>query len=122
MAGRPGRSGGHNKLSPQEHLLRGTWNVTRHGPKPSGLALASVLATPRVDAMPAAVVEGLSGRGLAFVRDCWQRYSGWTPGTLVLLREAGQVITALEGLRGEKGEREAQRMLVQLLAALQLEK
>jgi hypothetical protein len=67
-------------------------------------------------------VEGLSGRGLAFVRDCWQRYSGWTPGTLVLLREAGQVITAVEQLRGEKGEREAQRMLVQLLAALQLEK
>jgi hypothetical protein len=30
MAGRPGRSGGHNKLSLAEHVLRGTVNVTRH--------------------------------------------------------------------------------------------
>jgi len=29
-AGRPGRSGGHNRLSPAEHLLRGTFNATRH--------------------------------------------------------------------------------------------
>ncbi len=34
MAGRPGRSGGHNKRSPEHHLLHGTWNVTRHGPRP----------------------------------------------------------------------------------------
>src|SRR5262245_54860884 len=31
MAGRPGRSGGHNKLAPEVHLLRGTFNATRHG-------------------------------------------------------------------------------------------
>jgi hypothetical protein len=30
MAGRPGRSGGHNRLDPATHLLRGTFNPTRH--------------------------------------------------------------------------------------------
>jgi P27 family predicted phage terminase small subunit len=49
MAGRKGRSGGHNRLSPAEHLLRGTWNVTRHGPRP-----ATIAPTVRVDPNPPA--------------------------------------------------------------------
>ena len=31
MAGRPGRSGGHNRLSLATHVIRGTFNPTRHG-------------------------------------------------------------------------------------------
>lgn len=51
MAGRPGRSGGHNRLSPEQHLLRGTWNVTRHGPRPAAIPPTS---TVRVDPTPPA--------------------------------------------------------------------
>src|SRR5688572_21227845 len=31
MAGRPGRSGGHNQIPVEAHLVRGTFNPTRHG-------------------------------------------------------------------------------------------
>jgi len=72
--------------------------------------------------IPPALVEGLTGRGLAFVRDCWHRYSGWAPASLALLRETGFTINAVEQLRGERGERQAQRTLLALLAALSLEK
>jgi len=41
MAGRKGRSGGQNRLTDAERLLKGVWNVTRHGPRPStGVAAA----------------------------------------------------------------------------------
>jgi hypothetical protein len=118
MAGRPGRSGGHNKLSPQEHLLRGTWNTTRHGPRP---AMVAVAPAPRPDPVPPALIEGLRGRGLAFATNCWARYHGWSPSSLELVREACLIMDALEGLRGEKGERPAQRTLLQILNALRLE-
>jgi hypothetical protein len=118
MAGRKGRSGGHNKISPADHLLRGTWNVTRHGPRPASVAAAAI---PRVEPMPPDVIDGLSGRGLRFVEKCWAMYSGWTPPMLVLLREAGITITAIEQMRGTNEERPAQRALLQIMNALRLE-
>ena len=118
MAGRPGRSGGHNKISLEQHLKRGTFNRTRHGPKPPLLATAGA---PRVEAVPACVTAGLSGPGLAFVTECWQQYGGWTAGSTVLLREAGMLVSQLEALRGQRGERPAQRLLLSTLAALRLE-
>jgi hypothetical protein len=118
MAGRKGRSGGHNRLSAEEHLLRGTFNVTRHGPRPAALATAVM---PRAEPVPADVSEGLSGRGLTFVRECWSTYSGWTASSRVLLREAGQLVDQLDTLRGQRGERAAQRLLLATLAALRLE-
>jgi hypothetical protein len=118
MAGRPGRSGGHNRLSVEEHLLRGTYNATRHGPRPSAVVPAVM---PRAEPVPAALTEGLHGRGLAFVEDCWATYDGWTAASCVLLREAGHLIEQLEQLRGKPGERTAQRLLLGTLAALNLE-
>ena len=46
MAGRPGRSGGHNRLSPAEHLLRGTFNPTRHGSRAAALLSLSGRTPP----------------------------------------------------------------------------
>ncbi len=86
MAGRPGRSGGHNKLSVEEHRLRGTHNVTRHGPRPATLTVA---ALPKPGPVPERVALGLSGRGLAFVEATFRIYDGWNPQSLELLREAG---------------------------------
>ena len=48
MSGRPGRSGGWNRRSPEHHLLHGTWNVTRHGPRPVALPVPA----DRVDPVP----------------------------------------------------------------------
>jgi hypothetical protein len=114
MAGRPGRSGGHNRLTPAEHILRGTFNPTRHRTTPTAAP------APTRGPLPAAVLAGLEGRGRAFVSECWTTYQNWTPGTLVLLREAGLLIEQLEKLRGTPDERAAQRLLVGVLAALRL--
>ena len=121
MAGRPGRSGGWNRLTPEEHARRGTKLNARHR-RPAALALVGEAVKHALQPIPPAVIEGLTGRGLDFVHDCWRRYSGWAPGSLVLLRESGFVVNACEQLRGEKGERQAQRMLLALLDALNLER
>jgi hypothetical protein len=118
MAGRPGRSGGWNRLSPEEHVLRGTHNRTRHGSKP---AVLTVAALPKPGPVPDAVIAGLSGRGLAFVQRAWAAYDGWNPQSLELLREAGFLLSQIETVRGTDDERPAQRLLLATLAALRLE-
>jgi phage terminase small subunit len=45
MAGRPGRSGGWNRRSLEDHLLHGTFNPTRHRP-------ARALQAPPGEAIP----------------------------------------------------------------------
>jgi hypothetical protein len=59
MAGRPGRFGGHNRLPVDAHILRGTFNATRHGklPAPSG---------PVWQPAPAELVQ-LAAAGRAFL-------------------------------------------------------
>ena len=48
MAGVKGRSGGHNRISPGEHQLRGTYRADRHGPvsPPGGEENAGPVAPP----------------------------------------------------------------------------
>jgi hypothetical protein len=118
MAGRPGRSGGHNRLSVEQHILRGTFNPTRHGSRPSALAAAPV---PRTAPVPPELVAGLFGRGAAFVAECWSTYDGWNPASLALLHEGGRLLDQLETVRGTPAERSAQRLLLATLAALRLE-
>ena len=59
MAGRPGRSGGHNKLSLEAHLLRGTFNPTRHA-RHARLASGGPVWAP---APPELAGLGTAGRG-----------------------------------------------------------
>ena len=118
MAGRPGRSGGHNRLSVEQHILRGTFNPTRHGSRPSPLAVGAV---PRTAPVPPELVTGLVGRGKVFVAECWSTYEGWSPASLALLHEAGRLLDQLETVRGQPAERSAQRLLLATLAALRLE-
>lgn len=127
MAGKPGRSGGSNKLTVEEHVRRGTHRVDRHGPRPPVLALATVPkvstlpAAPKGAEVPADVVEGLRGKGLRFVEQAWKDYLGWTVSSRVLLHEAGRLLDELETLRGQRAERATQRLLAGLLAQLHLE-
>src|SRR5688572_25942205 len=122
MAGRPGRSGGHNKLSPEEHLLRGTWNVTRHGPRPTAsprlVPIAPVLPASSIEPVPAWVLAGLAAPGRRFVRAYWREFDGWTPPKRVLLREAALLVDWIEQHRGDERERQTQRLLVQVLNAV----
>jgi hypothetical protein len=118
MAGRPGRSCGHNKIPLEQHILRGTFNPSRHGWRPSALASAVV---PRTAPVSPEVAAGVVGRGAKFVGECWSTYDGWSPASLALLHEAGRLLDQLETVRGLPAERSAQRLLLATLAALRLE-
>jgi hypothetical protein len=97
MAGKRGRSG-RRPLPVATHLLRGTFRADRHGPRPVMTAGSAALTLPvaPVTPVPAAVVEGLQAPGLAFVLDVWIHYGDWSPAAVALLRQAGQVVDAIE--------------------------
>jgi hypothetical protein len=113
MAGKPGRSGRRMKTL-ANHVLTGTYRPDRHGLLPADL----IPAPPPTGAIPLSILAGLTGRGRAFVKAYWRAVGGWTPATLVLLREAGMLVDALETARGTPPERQIQRLLVKLLGAL----
>lgn len=119
MSGRPGRSGGHNRLTLADHAARGT---KPRSPTVRGLRLVSADHAPPEPLAPE-LLAGLlpGGLGLAFIERCWSDYEGWTPASVILLREAGMTIDSLSLLRGQKGERAAQQLLVRILAELRLE-
>src|SRR5262245_54919907 len=62
MAGRPGRSGGHNKIDPRMHAIRGTFNPTRHGPALAALETSAAPWEPT-----RAQLAALGDDGRAFV-------------------------------------------------------
>jgi hypothetical protein len=120
MAGMKGRSGGMNRVSVDLHRLRGTFRNSRH----AGATQTPRLATAALDGplpVPDDLITGLFGRGRRFVEAAWANYAGWGVGTRELLREAGMLFDQLETLRGQRGERAAQRLLVTILASLHLE-
>jgi hypothetical protein len=134
MPGVRGRSGGSNRIPVQVHLAKGTFRPARHAARLAALsAQTGVLAKYRpapvvpplraVDRppLPASVLAGLGARGQAFARDCWDAYADWSPASLALLHEAGHLLDALEALRGQKGERAAQREFRAMVTALKLE-
>jgi len=70
MPGRPGRSGGQNRIDPREHLLRGTFNATRHGP---ALAALEAAAAPWEPTRPQLAALGEDGRAfIARVRATYE--------------------------------------------------
>ena len=73
MAGRPGRSGGHNKKPLSQHVLEGTYQPCRHGPKAAGHVLA--MPKPAPDWRPSASdVAALSVRGRAWLDAALEAY------------------------------------------------
>ena len=62
MAGQPGRSGGSNRLSVEEHFRRGTYSPIRHGPLPPHL-LPSPPAAPAPPPAWAPAPEDLASLG-----------------------------------------------------------
>jgi len=99
-AGRPGRSGGHNKLSPAEHLLRGTFNATRH--------TALIPAGPAWDPT-AAQLEALGDDGRAFLARLQADYAlGALDGVLAL--EGAHAVDRLVELRGRRHRAAGKRL------------
>jgi P27 family predicted phage terminase small subunit len=81
MAGVKGRSGGHNRLSAEEHQLRGNYRPGRHG------SLAVAPARPPAD-VPAPVPAGLSRGAQKAWRGYMADFDEWTRTDLSLLELA----------------------------------
>src|SRR4051812_16138783 len=99
MAGVKGRSGGKNRKGIAEHVMAGTYRRDRHGALPETRQLgATVLQMPPAafPKVPSAVLRCLGPRGRAFVVELWGAYGEWSPSALVLLRQAGQLVDAIE--------------------------
>jgi len=80
MSGMPGRSGGWNRISVEDHLARGTYRKDRHGhlQEPPTDTYSDVDRDRLVAGLPAAA-ERLA---LALL----ESFSGWDPASLVTLR------------------------------------
>jgi hypothetical protein len=73
-------SGGHNKRSAQEHLLRGTFRKSRHGGK--------VVDLSNPPSPPPAAPDGLSAASRALWDALLDEFTGWAPQELTLLELA----------------------------------
>src|SRR5687767_7544103 len=120
MAGKPGRSGGHNRRSIAEHIAAGTYRKDRHGPKPARVAAFPATAAPEV---PGVALEGLREPGHAFVTRCWAEYRDWSAPQLLLLQRAGQLVdleTSARDAGDVKQWQSVHRLLLLTLAGLGL--
>src|SRR5687767_13943103 len=80
MAGRPGRSGGHNAISLEEHVARGTFSATRHGHlKPRSTPVPVSLADRR------RVLRSLPAEGHELAKRVMDAYGNWDPASLEIL-------------------------------------
>ena len=104
-------SGGHNRLTAEAHVLRGTFRPDRHASRPARLDTASDL--PRA---PARLHAG--GRRL------WEGMTAqfeFAAGELAILEQACRTVDLIAELR-EPGELRAQRLvLLKLLTGLRLQ-
>jgi hypothetical protein len=120
MAGKPGRSGGHNRLSGEVHALRGTYRENLHG-RPLDAAPAPVSAADR-----RRVLAGLDPEPRRIATALLEQYEGWDAAALHTLRSYVLSCARLAPLQGAPGaatpalSRET-RLNLQLLKALNLD-
>jgi hypothetical protein len=98
MAGRAGRSGGHNKLSLARHVAAGTYRKDRHGPLP-----ANVLPMPMAaqDWRPSPTeIRGLGPQAVALLEATLAAYQ-LSPIEGVHVLVALRALTRLEALEAE---------------------
>ena len=90
MPGRPGRSGGHNRIAPDVHVLRGTFRPERHTLPSPAKSAEWVPTEPQL--------AGLHAAGRAFVARVLAEYQ-FTPMEGELVLETAQVCDRLAQLR-----------------------
>lgn len=113
MAGRPGRSGGHNRLTSDEHKLKGTYRKARHASAVPALSVGSQHAEP-----PHHLLDGLGADGVRFVQGTFADFEvGRTEASVVRL--AGQALDDIAMARAAGDLKSARAAGRQFLAALQ---
>jgi hypothetical protein len=121
LAGVPGRSGGHNRVSLEAHLLRGSFRPDRHAglmeaPPPRRLSAADRRRT----------LAGLEGTARRLVLHLLAEYGGWHAAKLEVLRNFALSSARLEALQetpsdDARGLHREIRANLNLLKALNLE-
>lgn len=81
MSGVAGRSGGANRLSIEEHRIRGTFRADRHGQK------KEVSAAPVSDGDRQQALGGLTGLARRIAASLIDMYDGWDSASLHTLRQ-----------------------------------
>jgi hypothetical protein len=118
MAGMPGRSGGQNRLSVEQHRLQGTFRADRHGSRREGES-APVSAGDR-----RRTLQGLPPLARRVALALLEAFDGWSAADLLTLRAYALSAARLEELQTAGPSRELHRELrahLSLLKALNLE-
>ena len=117
MAGRPNRSGGTNALAPELHVLKGTYQPSRHNrPAPP-----PVPPLPERDRRKA--LKGLPAPARKLAAALLEAYGPWDAANIVTLRAYVLSAVKLETLRDDDTERRKEtRTYLALLGALNFEK
>ncbi len=123
MAGVVGRSGGHNRLSMEQHRLAGTWRPDRHADRPAADKDRPSQDVSRADRK--ALLDGLPAVGRAIVVKLVSRYHGWDEAGLATLRSYAWACARLHDLEQDpaadpRAVRAETRTAVLLLRALDL--
>ena len=117
MAGRPGRSGGANRLPTELHVLKGTYQPSRHhrpDPPPD---------PPLTDRARRQALKGLPTPARKLAAALLEAYGPWDAANLVTLRAYVQSAAKLEQLHADDAERRREtRTYLALLSALGFEK
>lgn len=120
MAGMPGRSGGHNRVSIEEHIRRGTFRPARHGGRVDPPEI------PVSEADRRRTLAGLSPEARRTASELLAAYSGWDAAGLATLRSYVLSLERLRRLEADPGDDAAalhreMRTTLNLLKALNLE-
>jgi|SRR5581483_1296504 len=112
-------SGGTNRLTAEEHIVRGTFRRDRHGPQPTPPPAPPVSGADR-----RRLLRGLSAEARRIVIALLESYDGWDASSLSTLRAYGQScarVVSLEAVGGPDLHREL-RVNVMLRKSLGLER
>jgi hypothetical protein len=115
MAGRPGRSGGWNKLTSEQHRIRGTRPRVVRRP-----ATLTATTTPTTQPVPPDVVAGLETPGRTFVEALWGEFQPWAGADRTLLRQAARCLDDAENATTPSARQSAIRLFAALVAQLRL--
>jgi hypothetical protein len=118
MAGIPGRSGGHNALSPREHVQRGTFRPDRHGPRPA--AETPGREQPVITAARRRVMDGLDADGQWLAGRLLDEFDGWHSASLVTMRFYVDAVRRVATATDAAERRREVRTMLALLKALEL--
>ncbi len=111
-------SGGHNRLSAAEHVVRGTFRPDRHGARAGDVANVPLSRAGRRRAL-----AGLAGIARHLAGELLDAYGPWDAASIMTLRQYAQAAARLEaGISDDAERRREQRAMLALLAALRLEK